>query len=313
MTSTLEKPHLLIIGCGYVGLEVLRQCLASRNCSHHPLIGTAGSTASLDKIRQLGARAIRLDLDKQPEIDLPTGRWSLLYMVPPGRQSNEDRRLARFLKVSTKKPPERVVYISTSGVYGDRKGNLVDEEDEIAPATERAQRRADAEGKIREFAAKHESAWLVLRVPGIYGPGRLRLPAIARGEPVLRVEDCGPGNRIHRDDLAACCLRALQTANCNRVINISDDEHATSCAFATEVARQAGLPAPPRITADEARQRFGAVRLSFLLESRLLDNTRMHRDLDVALRYPNMATGIAASLVDSKTEDAAAGFPEKSG
>ena len=298
MQSTRSMSHLLIAGCGYVGREVLRQCLASPECHHHPLTGTAGSTESLGKIRKLGADACALDLDRQPTIALPAGRWSLLYMVPPGHDSDKDRRLMRFLELACDRPPERMVYISTSGVYGDRSGELASEEDAVAPTTPRARRRVDAETRVREFAAKQKVAWVILRVPGIYGPGRLRLPAIRQSQPVLRAADCGPGNRIHRDDLAACCLQALGTANHDRIINVSDDEHATSCAFVLEVARQAGLSAPPQITLAEAREQFDAARLSFLQESRRLDNSRMHSDLGITLRYPAMAAGIAASLLE---------------
>ena len=296
MAPTKNKSHLLIAGCGYVGREVLRQCMITPDCRHHPLTGTAGSTESVNKIRQLGAQPLKLNLDESPNLVLPNAPWSLLYLVPPGRNSQTDQRLSMFLGAAAANPPERVTYISTSGVYGDRAGGAVSECDAIAPATDRAKRRADAEEQVRAFAAEHDLQWVILRVPGIYGPGRLRLSAIQDAEPVLREEDCGPGNRIHRDDLAACCLQALRTPNHGQIFNVCDDEHATSTAFTLEVARQAGLPAPPQITLAEARERFSAMRLSFLEESRQLDNARMHQDLKVALRYPDMASGIAASL-----------------
>lgn len=303
MASTQEKSQLFVIGCGYTGREILRQCLASPACSHHPLTGTAGSTGSLEKIRNLGASAFRLDLDTQPEMACPAGRWSMLYMVPPSRDATEDTRLARMLALASENPPERLVYISTSGVYGDRSGDLAREEDVIAPQTDRARRRADAESKVSSFAAEYGVQWVILRVPGIYGPGRLRLSAIRQAEPVLRAADCGPGNRIHRDDLATCCLCALRTANCDRIINVCDDEHATQCAFTMEVARQAGLPAPPQISLAEAHNRFSARRLSFLEASRRLDNSRMHRNLGVVLCYPAMSAGIAASLAGPEKEN----------
>lgn len=304
MAATKSKSPLLIAGCGYAGREVLRQCLASPDCPHHPLSGTTGSTESLKRVRQLGAEGQQLDLDSGAAPDLPDGRWSLLYMVPPARDGQRDRRLRAFLKFAARNPPVRIVYLSTSGVYGDREGAPASEDDAIAPATPRAQRRADAETQVQAFAEEHGREWVVLRVPGIYGPGRLRIHAIRNGEPVLRHEDCGPGNRVHRVDLAACCLRALVTASHNRIFNVCDDEHATSCAFTMEVARQARLPPPPQISLAEARQRFSAVRLSFLEESRYLDNARMHEALKVTLRFPRMAPGIAASLADEEAAKA---------
>lgn len=299
MAPTKNSTHLLIAGCGYVGREVLRCCLASPDCGHHPLTGTAGSTASIMKIRELGAIATLLDLDAGAAFTPPAAPWSLLYTVPPGRDAIADKRLAVFLDAIGSCPPERIVYLSTSGVYGDRGGSTVSEDDPVAPGSDRARRRMDAEARVRAFSDRHKIAWVVLRVPGIYGPGRLRLESIRSGEPVLRAEDCGPGNRIHRTDLALCCLAALQTSHKDRVFNVSDDEHASSCAFTLEVARQAGLPPPPQISMAEAGRRFSAMRLSFLEESRLLDNTRMHRELGVSLLYPGMSSGIAASLAEA--------------
>ncbi len=296
MAQRANNAHLLIAGCGYVGREVARQYLALPGRDHHFITGTAGSTNSLDKIAALGIEARRLDLDARAELSAPLDPWSLLYMVPPGRTGPGDLRLGRLLRRIASNPPQVLVYLSTSGVYGHRKSKLTRESDIPTPATERARRRLDAESRIRAFAQDHGARWIILRVPGIYGPGRLRLEAIERGEPILREQDCGPGNRIHRDDLAACCRQALITPFQDRIFNVCDDDHASSCAFTLEVARQAGLPAPPQISLAEARQQFSAMRLSFLEETRLLDNTLMHDQLGVTLRYPDLASGIAASL-----------------
>lgn len=296
MTQELQKSHLLIAGCGYIGRRVAMLCKDTPDGAHLFITGTAGSTAGLEELRRSGIAGMRLDLDRAVDWPGPPQPWSLLYMVPPAGGSTGDLRLGRLLGALEANLPRRIVYVSTSGVYGDRGGALVNEDDKPTPRTGRAMRRLDAETRIKAFAETNKLPWVILRVPGIYGPGRLRLGAIERGEPILREADCGPGNRIHRDDLAWCCLAALATPNSNRVFNVCDDEHASSCAFSLELARQAGLPAPQQITLAEARKRFGAMRLSFLEESRRLDNRRMHNRLGVELRYPDMASGIAASL-----------------
>lgn len=302
MTTPATRHQLLIAGCGYVGRALVRQGLASPVTAHHFITGTAGSTASIAKLGKLGIATQRLDLDVDSNIELPSSPWSLLYMIPPAPNADTDLRLGRLLARLDANRPDRIVYISTSGVYGDRGGALTDEKVPLNPVTGRARRRVDAEQQVIRFCSSHELDWVILRVSGIYGPGRLRLDAIADGEPVLAESDCGPGNRIQRDDLARCCQRALQSNATNRVYNICDDEHASSTAFALEVARQANLPAPPEISLAEAKQRFSAMRLSFLLESRRLDNRAMHEQLKVELRYPRMQEGIAASLVEAAAD-----------
>lgn len=302
MAASASGNRLFIAGCGYVGRALVRLRLASRDNAHHFITGTAGSTESIAKLGKLGIAAQRLDLDADSEFELPDTDWSLLYTIPPARTGDTDLRLARLLARLGGNLPTRIVYLSTSGVYGDRQGALTREDEPAAPATGRARRRWDAEQRIRAFCKKHDIDWVILRVPGIYGPGRLRLAAIARGEPLLAEQDCGPGNRIQREDLAHCCQRALLTPASRRIYNVCDDEHASSTAFALEVARQAGLSAPPQIPLAEAQQRFSAMRLSFLLEARRLDNQAMHEMLGVRLRYPGMKEGIAASLENAECD-----------
>lgn len=296
MTFEQQDHHLLIAGCGYVGRALVRQCLAGANTLHHSITGTAGSTESIAKLNALGIRAQQLNLDGDGTVALPEAPWRLLYMIPPGRDADTDVRLSRLLAQLDGNQPQRIVYLSTSGVYGDRDGALTDESAPVRPGTSRARRRMDAETQVMEFAITHDLDWAILRVPGIYGPGRLRLDSIRDGRPVLRESECGPGNRIHRNDLAHCCQQALITPNARRIYNVCDDEHASSTAFTLEVAGQAGLEPPPQISLAEARRRFSEMRLSFLEESRQLDNRRMHEELGVTLRFPKMAAGIANSL-----------------
>lgn len=298
MPVAQEKTHLLIAGCGYVGRRLATLCRDDPECAHLSITGTTGSTGSAEALRALGVRAIHLDLDVPASLPAFEAPWSVLYTVPPATGGSGDARLANFLAALAQPMPERIVHISTSGVYGDRQGEEVDEDSPPRPGSDRARLRLDAETRVRAWGERNHVPWVILRVPGIYGPGRLSLAGIAQGTPILRREDCGPGNRIHRDDLVRCCAAALATPHVNQVFNVCDDDHSTSCEFTLEVARQAGMAPPPQITMSEAARTFSAMRLSFLGESRRLNNRRMHELLGVRLAYPDMASGIAASLED---------------
>lgn len=193
--------------------------------------------------------------------------------------------------------PERIVYVSTTGVYGDAAGATVTEDTPPAPATDRARRRLDAETTLRAWCEPREVEWVILRVPGIYGPGRLPLDRLRRGEPALAESEAGPGNRIHVDDLADACVTALLNHKArNRIYNVGDGDHMSSTAFLALVARLAGLPPPRQLPMTELQTHKSDAALTFLGESRRVDTARMRRELGFAPRYPNPEQGIRASL-----------------
>ena len=250
----------------------------------------------------LGRRAgdrpggLRLDLDGPDPEPLPLPRaYRVLYTVPPAADGDRDRRLMRFLDLLDP-PPSRFVYIGTSGVYGDCRGELVDETRAPRPSTDRARRRLGAEAALRQWSDRRAVPVVVLRAPGIYGPGRLGIDRIRAGTPVIREDEAYPGNRIHVDDLATCCLAALSPEAPAGIYNVADGDHRSSSWFAETVARLAGLPAPPTVSRAEARRTFSASRLSFLEESRRLDNRKMREVLGAEPRYPDAEEGIRASL-----------------
>jgi nucleoside-diphosphate-sugar epimerase len=199
--------------------------------------------------------------------------------------------------------PVRLVYLSTSGVYGDCGGRLVDESTPPDPRSPRAIRRLDAERQLQEWAESRDVSLVVLRVPGIYGPGRLPLDAIREGKPVVSEADSHPGNRIHVDDLASCCIAALSVDRPAGIYNVSDGDHRSSSWFTLAVARLAGLPAPPEVSRKVAVTTFSAMRLSFLAESRRLDNRKMLAVLGVEPRYANAQMGIRASLAADRMQE----------
>jgi len=294
----MTAPLTLIAGAGYTGRRVARR-LAEQGAAIHCLTGSAGSAAELSAA---GIAATALDLDQTGALPrLPDGPLRVLYLVPPaeGRGGgDDDPRLTRFLS-ALPRLPERFVLASTSGVYGDCGGELVDEERPPAPSTERARRRVDAERTLRHWAEEKEVCWVILRIAGIYGPGRLPLEAIRSGQPVIREEDASPGNRIHVDDLARVCLAALEPAAPGGVYNVADGSGESSGAFSRRVAEAAGLPAPPSVSRAQARRQMSPMRYSFLAESRRLDTRRLREALGVELAYDDPAAGIRASLTGS--------------
>jgi nucleoside-diphosphate-sugar epimerase len=188
--------------------------------------------------------------------------------------------------------PERLVYISTSGVYGDCRGERIDETRPVDPRSARGQRRVDAERLLLDWGAARGVNVSVLRVPGIYAADRLPLERLRRGTPVLAREDDVYTNHIHADDLAAICIAALERAVPGGVYNASDDSELRMGDWFDLVADRFALPRPPRVPRAEAERVIPPMLLSFMSESRRLVNARMKRELGVTLRYPTVFEGV---------------------
>lgn len=276
--------HHVIVGIGYSGRRLLERCAEGQCLALSRRATTVGSTP-----------VHVLDLDSEPlsRPDLPQD-YSLLYTVPP-QGDQKDERLARLLPILDPLP-RRIVLVSTTGVYGDHGGAVVDESCATQPGSQRSMLRLRAEQQLVNWAEQNDVSWIVLRVPGIYGPERLGLDRLAAAEPSLLEEDAYPGNRIHVDDLVSCYLAALDPARPGGIYNVGDGDHRSSTWFAAETARQAGLPEPPQVSRTEAKRRFSAMRYSFLSESRRIATQRMRTELGVTPRFANPADGIAASL-----------------
>jgi nucleoside-diphosphate-sugar epimerase len=256
--------------------------------------GLVRSPASAGQLRELGIDALCLDLDDGaspiPRSDKFGG---LCYLAPPPSTGVQDTRMRGFLESLDKTTlPRRIVYISTSAVYGDCRGEWITEEQPLQPATERGRRRLDAERRLQAWAARHGVEWVILRVPGIYGPGKLPLERLRKGLPVLREAEAPCTNRIHADDLATICVAALDSDHHNTVYNVSDGHPSTMTDYFFRVADAAGLPRPPVVSREEAQQVLSAGMLSFLQDSRRMSNQKLLRDLRVTLRYPDLESGL---------------------
>lgn len=287
-----QRPSLLIVGCGDIGLRVLK-LLQGRwrvlALTRHPEQAPA--------LRAAGAVPLIGDLDAEPTLARLAGLAdAVLHLAPPPSAGSTDARTARLLRALARYGRvRRIVYASTTGVYGDCGGERFDETRPVRPATDRACRRTDAEARLRWYGRTHGARVTILRIPGIYardrrgGHPRERL---ARGTPVLAAPDDVYTNHIHADDLARACVAALWRGLPQRVVHASDDSELKMGDYFDLAADLAGLPRPPRVSREEARQQLPAAQLSFMGESRRLRNDRLKRELRVVLRYPTVDRGL---------------------
>jgi nucleoside-diphosphate-sugar epimerase len=254
-------------------------------------------------LRAAGIQPVPGDLDDAGSLgDVAVAGALVYYFAPPPSLGASDPRLETLVsRFSPPNLPERVVLISTTGVYGDCKGEWVTETRAPNPQTDRARRRLAAEQALAQWANDHGVGYVILRVPGIYGPGRLPEERLRRGEPVLREEEAPFSNRIHADDLARVCVAAARRGRPGSVYNVSDGHPSTMTDYFYRVARLLGLPRPSAISLEEARQKLSAGMISYLTESRRIDNVRMQEELGVRLRYPDLETGLPA-CVDGRPE-----------
>jgi nucleoside-diphosphate-sugar epimerase len=245
------------------------------------------------------SRRFGADLDR-PETLAPHVGWAdaVLHTAPPPASGEGDPRTAHLLEAIERGGiiPARVVYLSTTGVYGDCGGALVDEARPVNPQTARARRRVDAENRLQEWCARHAVALVILRVPGIYAADRLSIERLRAGTPVLRDEDDVFTNHIHADDLAAICIRALEDSAPAGVYNASDDSQLRMSEWFDLLADRSGLPRPPRIARAAAGGRISPEMLSYMGESRRLVNARLKRELGVRLAYPTVFEGVPRRL-----------------
>ena len=242
-----------------------------------------------------GVATVAGDLDRPASLAPLAGIADVvLHTAPPAEAGSRDERTRDLIEAlsGARMLPRRVVYLSTSGVYGDCDGARVDESRPVAPRSDRARRRADGESALANWGRERRVEIVILRVPGIYAAERLPLERLRKGTPVLRAEDDVYTNHVHADDLAAVCVRALEADAPSGVYNASDDSELKMGDWFDLVADRHGLARPPRIARAVAGRLIPPVLLSFMLESRRLVNRRLKDELGIALRYPTVFEGV---------------------
>jgi len=291
--------RLLIVGCGDVALRMV-DLLRGR----YRLYALSHSAQRYELLRARGIVPLPGDLDEPAQLLRLAGvPHDILHFAPPpaagvraSRTQNLLRALGRTLSI-----PQRLVYISTSGVYGDCAGEVVEEHRALRPQSERGHRRVDAERMLREWGRRTGVRVVRLRVPGIYAADRLPLDRLRRATPVLASADDAYTNHIHADDLARIVLAALMRGRALRAYNANDNAWLKMGDYFDLVADSFGVPRPPRISRAEADAKLPATLLSFMRESRRLSNRRLRDELKVRLRYPTIGEGIIQALAHHRS------------
>lgn len=280
-------PRLLILGCGDVGMRLL-PLLRSR----FRVFAVTSRPERCAELRAAGAIPVVADLDDRASLRRLAGLapW-VVHLAPPQPSGLLDRRTRNLTAILPERA--RLVYVSTSGVYGDCGGEKIDETRTPAPSNARARRRLDAETVLRAWGARRTARLAILRVPGIYAADRLPLKRLREGTPALAEPDDVHTNHIHAEDLARIVLRALwRLKGGGRLYHASDDSDMKMAAYFDAVADAFGLPRPPRLPREELRHVVTPMLLSFMSESRRMDNTRLKRELGVRLCYPRVADAL---------------------
>jgi len=299
LPARFRRQRVLIVGCGDVGLRV-----AARLPQRVAVLALTSSAARVPALRAAGITPLLGNLDQAVSLRRLGGLATrLLHLAPPPASGPSDSRTQALVRsLRRARLPQTLVYGSTSGVYGDCEGQFTTETRAVSAGTARAARRIDAENLIRRFGLGGGVPCSILRIPGIYAPNReggTPQARLLRGTPVLQAQDDVYTNHIHADDLARACLAALWRPRPGRVYNVNDDtclKMGDYFDFAADLYR---LPRPPRVSRREAELTLPALQLSFMRESRRMDNRRMKSELRLRLHYPSVREGLAGVAVNS--------------
>ena len=299
--------RILIIGCGDVALRTLTLLTA-----HYRVYALIRNPAYAEKLRDLGVTPVLGDLDNRASLRRVAGLAdAVLHFAPPAPGTATDLRTCHLLAALSRachgqdrrgqgrRMPARLVYISTSGVYGDCKGAWVSETSPVSAQSGRGRLRVDAERQIRDWARRNGVNASILRVPGIYAAERLPVARLRTGSPAILSSEDSYSNHIHADDLARIAVAALRRGKPCRVYHATDDDEMKMGDYFDAVADAYGLPRPPRLSRAEVQRQVSPMMWSFMNESRRLTNGRMKRELKVSLLYPTVADFLENSLADS--------------
>ena len=285
LMQSFGKPSILIIGCGDIGLRVAKQLSRS-----HRVFALTSQQNRFQELRAVGAIPILGNLDHPESLWRLSGlAQTVIHLAPPQNGGNRDCRTRNLLRILAQgsNAVRRLIYISTTGVYGDHRGGKVSEATPLNPQSERAQRRVDAERILRLWAPAHGVALTILRVPGIYAADRLPIERLQAKTPALLPEEDAYSNHIHSDDLARLVCAAVYHGKPQRIINACDGGETKMGEYFDEVADAFGLERPARLPGGELQKIVSPMLWSFMRESRRVTNQRLP-ELKTPLRYPSV-------------------------
>ena len=284
--QSFGKPRILIVGCGDIGLRVAKQL-----CRNYRVFALTSQQSRFSELRGLGITPILGDLDKPETLWRLSGlAETVIHLAPPQNIGHRDSRTRNLTRILAQGPASlsRLIYVSTTGVYGDHKGGRVSEITPVNPQSERAKRRVDAERVLRLWGPANGVAVTILRVPGIYAANRLPVDRLQTRTPALIPDEDAYSNHIQSDDLARLVCAAVYHGKPQRIINTCDGSETKMGDYFDEVADAFGLERPARMPAAELQKIVSPMLWSFMRESRRVTNTRLP-ELKTPLRYPSVA------------------------
>ena len=283
--------NIILAGFGYLGKFIEQQADFNNKKVLYKL------SRNPNKYRSIFGKHVEVDFDKEKfDITEILDESTIIYMAPPNKDKDKDPRLENFLNNTKKSNIEKIIYISTSGVYGDCGGSYVTEDAELKPLTSRAKKRVIAEKMIMKYSAVNNTNYIILRVPGIYGLGRLPLRKIREREPLVIKDECKITNLINVEDLARVVWRVVKDNIKNEILNVSDGTPITSTEYYLKIYDELEIEYPPFIKMEEATKYYSEERMSFMSESRILDVTKMNRLFSDCIKFSNISDGIKRSL-----------------
>ena len=285
---------IFIAGCGYIG-ERLAQLYRESGADVTCMVRAVETGQRLEAGGFATITANLNDADAMPLFSLPES--VVIYLVPPPGGGITDTRARNFIaQIQGSEKPAKIIYMSATSVYGGTDSKVVTEASPTSPDSAMGKRRLDAENSFIEYGKNSGVPVVILRVSGIYGPGRLPLMQISQGQPLLNEDESGPSNRIHAEDLAAVCIAAAEEGLDGEVFNVSDGNSSSMTSYFNACADALGFPRQPQVTMAEASEVMSPLMFSYVSQNRIIDNRQMLDRLKVKLRYPTMAEGVAASL-----------------
>jgi nucleoside-diphosphate-sugar epimerase len=284
-----QNRKILMVGFGDVG-ERLAKMLMNR----YRVFALVRKSDRAALARTLGVTPVFGDLDDPQSLGRIAGLADIVcHFAPPPLRGTEDSRTRHLLAALQQNRaamlPQRLVYISTTGVYGDCGGDWIDETRNVQPSTDRAIRRVHAEGLLRQWGVRNGVKISILRAPGIYASDRLPIERLHKGTPALMAADDVFTNHIHANDLARAALAAITRALPNRVYNVVDNSDMKMGDYFDVVADHFKLARAPRVSREAAATVISAPMLSFMSESRRIGNQRLKRELRFRFNYPTVA------------------------
>jgi nucleoside-diphosphate-sugar epimerase len=291
ITMFAGSTRLLLVGFGDVANRLTRQLQSQP--SAWKLGALVRSPEAATRASALQLRRFHADLaDRQSLTRSCAWAQAIVHLAPPPNHGPSDphtQHLLSTIGAQNRLRPILMVYVSTTGVYGDAAGAAVPETHPLRPVSARAIRRCDAEERLRDAAARGLIRLTILRAPGIYAQDRLPLERLKAGTPALQASDDMWTNHIHADDLAAMIRAALFSRRNNRLYNAVDYSDMKMGDYFDAVADSFALARPPRLPRAELATKVSPMMLSFMSESRRMSPARIAKELRFVHQYPTVA------------------------